>query len=81
MRCVASVYNINVSIASQFILKGPKLEIFGSGVFTQIRLVWVLIGDLGTRPTNPKLGWFRPENHQFILFSAVGYNTEDFLTL
>jgi hypothetical protein len=25
-------------------LKGPKLEIFGSGVFTQIRPVWV--GDL-----------------------------------
>ena len=29
-------------------LKGPKFEIFGSGVFTQIRPVWV--GDLGTRP-------------------------------
>ncbi len=28
-------------------LKGPKHEIFGSGVFTQIRSVWV--GDLGTR--------------------------------
>jgi hypothetical protein len=32
-------------------LKGPKLEIFGSGVFTHIRPVWV--GDLGTRPKNP----------------------------
>jgi hypothetical protein len=30
------------------ILKGLKLEIFGSGVLTQIRPVWV--GDLGTRP-------------------------------
>jgi hypothetical protein len=28
-------------------LKGPKLEIFGFRVFTQIRPVWV--GDLGTR--------------------------------
>jgi hypothetical protein len=34
--------------------KVPKLEIFGSGVFTQIRPVWV--GDLGTRPKNPKIG-------------------------
>jgi hypothetical protein len=33
-------------------VKGPKLEIFGSGVFTQIRPEWV--GDLGT--------WFRLEN-------------------
>ncbi len=41
-------------------LKGPELEIFGSGVFTQIRPLRV--GDLGTRPKNPKLGWFRPEN-------------------
>jgi hypothetical protein len=32
-------------------LKGPKLEIFGSGVFTQIRPVWV--GDLGTRVVDP----------------------------
>jgi hypothetical protein len=60
-------------------LKGPKLEIFGSGVFTQIRPVWV--GDLGTRPKNPKLGWFRPENRQFVLFSAVGYYAKDFLML
>ncbi len=60
-------------------LKGPKLEIFGSMVFTQIRPVRV--GDLGTRPKNPKLGWFRPENFQFILFNAVSYNAKDFLTL
>jgi hypothetical protein len=32
------------------LLKGPKLEIFGSRVFTQIRPVWV--GDLETRPKN-----------------------------
>jgi hypothetical protein len=31
-------------------LKGPKLETFGSKVFTRIRPVWV--GDLGTRPKN-----------------------------
>jgi hypothetical protein len=62
-----------------FSLKGPKLEIFGARVFTQIRPVWV--SDLGTRPKNPKLGWFRPENLQFVHFSAVGYNAKDFLTL
>ncbi len=28
---------------------------------------------LGTRPKNPKLGWFRPENRHFVLFSALGY--------
>jgi hypothetical protein len=33
-------------------LKGPKLEIFGFRVFSQIRLVWV--GDLGTRQKNSK---------------------------
>jgi hypothetical protein len=33
-------------------LKGPKLEIFGSAVFTHIIPVWV--GDLGTRPKNSK---------------------------
>ncbi len=33
-------------------LKGPKRDIFGSGVFAQIRPVW--IGDLGTRPKNYK---------------------------
>jgi hypothetical protein len=45
--------------------KGPS-EIFGSRVFfTQIRPVWV--GDVGTRPKNLKLGWFRLENRQFIL--------------
>ena len=60
-------------------LKGPELEIFGSGVFTQIRPV--LVGDLGTRSTNPTMGWFMPENRQFVLFSAVGYNAKDFLTL
>jgi hypothetical protein len=33
-------------------LKGPKLEIFGFRVFSQIRTVWV--GDLGTRQKNSK---------------------------
>ena len=60
-------------------LKGPKLEIFVAEIFTEIIPVWV--GDLGTRPKNSKLGWFRPENRQFVLFSAVGYNAKDFLTL
>jgi hypothetical protein len=40
--------------------KGPKLEIFGSRVFSQIRPVWV--GDLGTRPKNPTMGWFMSKN-------------------
>ena len=34
------------------VLKGPKLEIFDSGVFTQIRPVWVC--DSGTRSKNSK---------------------------
>jgi hypothetical protein len=33
-------------------LKGPKREIFGLGIFAQIRPIW--IGDLGTRHKNPK---------------------------
>jgi hypothetical protein len=33
-------------------LKGPKLEIFGFRVFSQIRPVWA--GDLGTRQKNSK---------------------------
>ena len=33
-------------------LKGPKREIFVAGIFAQIRPIW--IGDLGTRPKNPK---------------------------
>ncbi len=38
-------------------LKGPKHEIFGSGVFfPQIRPYSVLLGDLGTRPKNQNLG-------------------------
>jgi hypothetical protein len=32
------------------LLQGPKLEIFGASVFTQIRPVWV--GDLGTMQKN-----------------------------
>jgi hypothetical protein len=38
--------------ARQEALKGPKLEIFGFRVFSQIRPVWV--GDLGTRQKNSK---------------------------
>ncbi len=34
------------------LLKGPKREIFGLGIFAQIRPIW--IGYLGTRPKNPK---------------------------
>jgi hypothetical protein len=44
--------------------------------FTQIKPVW--IGDLGTGTKNPKLGWFRPENRHFVLFSAVGYSAKNF---
>jgi hypothetical protein len=80
VRCTGTFLYIRYSfllISNKFCdLKGPKLEIFGSGVLTQIRPVWV--GDLGTGPKNPKLGWFRPKNRQFILFSAVRYNAKDF---
>jgi hypothetical protein len=38
------------------------------------RFLPVRVGDLGTRPKTPTMGWFRPENRQFVLFSAVGYN-------
>jgi hypothetical protein len=34
------------------LLKGPKLEIFGSEVFKQIRPVWLC--DLGTKPKTSK---------------------------
>ncbi len=34
------------------LLKGPKREKFVAGIFAQIRPIW--IGDLGTRPKNPK---------------------------
>ncbi len=34
-------------------LKGPKREIFVAWIFAQIRPIW--IGDLGTRPKNPKI--------------------------
>ncbi len=50
-------------------LKGPKLEIFGTGVFPQIRPVWV--GNLGTRRKNSKFLWFMLENRRFVLFSVV----------
>ncbi len=47
---------------------GPKLEIFGSRVFTQIRPVWV--GDLGTRPKNSKFWLFKLENRRCVLSHA-----------
>jgi hypothetical protein len=39
-------------------LKGPKCEIFVAGIFAQIRPIW--IGDLGTRPKNPKKLYLGP---------------------
>jgi hypothetical protein len=60
----------------RFVLKGPKLEIFGSGVFTQIRPVWV--GALRTRPKNVKKIWFWLENRHFVLFSTVGDSAYNF---
>jgi hypothetical protein len=41
-------------------LKGPKREIFGLGIFAQIRPI--LIGYLGTRPKNPKKIHLGPYN-------------------
>ncbi len=57
-------------------LKGPKCEIFDSGVFAQIRPIW--IGDLGIRPKNYKFLWFKPENRLILLISAVAYNAKNF---
>jgi hypothetical protein len=51
-------------------LKGPKLEIFDSGVFTQIRPVWV--GDLGTTLKTLKSERFWLKNRRFVFLSAVG---------
>jgi hypothetical protein len=39
-------------------LKGPKHEIFSSGLFTLIKHLW--IGELGTSTKNSKWGWFGP---------------------
>jgi hypothetical protein len=70
-----SIYHVHICIASLIApiccirLKGPKLEIVGSGVFTQIRPVW--IGDLGTKPKNLKIWWYRTKNRQFVLFSDI----------
>jgi hypothetical protein len=50
-------------------VKGPKLEIFGFGIFTQIRPVW--IGDLGTNPKNSKSLLYWLENRHFVCFSTV----------
>jgi hypothetical protein len=43
----------NLKEKGEGLKNGSKLEIFGSGIFTQIRPVW--IGDLGTRPKNLKM--------------------------
>jgi hypothetical protein len=54
-------------------LKGPKREIFGLGIFAQIRPIW--IGYLGTRPKNPKqlrLGPILPFISRDFCVSAVG---------
>ncbi len=33
---------------------------------------------MGTRLKNPNLGWFRPENRHFVIFSVLGYSAKDF---
>ena len=48
---------------SQESLKGPKREIFVAGIFAQIRPIW--IGDLETRPKNPKKIMFGALNVTF----------------
>jgi hypothetical protein len=59
--------------------KCPKQEIFGSGVFAQIRPLWV--GDLGARPTNSKGLWFWHEDRHIVFLSAVGDNAKHFSSL
>jgi hypothetical protein len=46
------ILRLNTDSETKKALKGPKLEIFGSRVFPQIRPVCV--GDLGTRRKNSK---------------------------
>jgi hypothetical protein len=61
---------LNISSA---VLKGLKREIFGFGIFAQIRPIW--IGDLGTRPKNQKSyvwGLTLPFISRDFCFSAVG---------
>ena len=65
--------------SNEFVLKGPKHDIFGSGFFYVNQTS--MDSDLGTRTKNLKLGWFRPENRHFVLFSAVGYSAKDLLML
>ncbi len=51
-----ALQDIKILMTGLGYLKGPKLEIFDSGVFSQIRPVWV--GDLGTRPKIHNWGFF-----------------------
>ncbi len=44
--------HIKPSVSRPELLKGPKREIFGLGIFAQIRPIW--IGYQGTRSKNPK---------------------------
>jgi hypothetical protein len=60
------------------ILKGPKLEIFGSRVFYKTQTC--MVDDLGTRPKNSKFRWFWLENRHFVLFSAVADLVKKILT-
>ena len=48
--CKAVLFSKSTLCRNLSQLKGPKCEIFDSGVFAQIRPIW--IGDLGTRPKN-----------------------------
>jgi len=51
VQCACTLFYCTVLygiIVQELLFKGPKLEIFGSRVYSQIRPVW--IGVLGTRP-------------------------------
>ncbi len=70
---------IHATQISMISLKGPKLEIFVDGIFTQIRPVWV--GELGTRPKIQKVnvwGLILPFISWDFCFSDVGDITNKF---
>jgi hypothetical protein len=67
--------NVQILI-SNLTVKGLKLEIFGSGVFTQIRPVRV--DNSGIKLKNSKSLWLWIENRHFVLFGAVCDRSQKF---
>ncbi len=79
MKVVQFGISMDIHSCTVYAQRGPGMRYSAPGFLRNQTAVW--IGDLGTRTKNPRRGWFRPENRNFVLFSAVGYSAEDFLTL